>query len=141
MAEVRAETRVISRDSIGQFISTLEAAKHRTAERSAEVGEAIAKAQVPRRTERTAATIQGRVVGNQAVVTVGGAYAFHVKGTKPHTIRARRHPNLRFWWEREGVLFRGPVVNHPGNRPYPYMQMAYKAMTATVMQIAREEYR
>jgi len=29
---------------------------------------------------------------------------------------------LHFFWEREGVEFWGPMVNHPGNKPYAFMR-------------------
>jgi hypothetical protein len=43
-------------------------------------------------------------------------------GAEPHVIEARNVENLRFYWEREGVEFYGPRVNHPGNRPYKFMR-------------------
>lgn len=38
-------------------------------------------------------------------------------GVAPHSIDARNAPKLRFFWEREGINFVGPHVNHPGTRP------------------------
>jgi hypothetical protein len=37
-------------------------------------------------------------------------------GSRKHGIDAQHGPNLVFFWQREGVLFVGPHVNHPGNR-------------------------
>lgn len=41
-----------------------------------------------------------------------------VKGSEPHFITPRRGKKfLVFYWEREGVNFRGPLVDHPGSSP------------------------
>lgn len=46
------------------------------------------------------------------------------RGTKPHSIDAKNAPNLVFWWEREGRVFVGPHVNHPGTKPKNYIKNA-----------------
>jgi len=52
-------------------------------------------------------------------------YAYWVeKGTKPHPIRARRVPNLYFWWERKQVWFEDFEVNHPGTKARPFFKAA-----------------
>jgi hypothetical protein len=43
-------------------------------------------------------------------------------GAEPHPIDATNVENLTFFWKREGVMFYGPHVNHPGNRPYKFMR-------------------
>jgi hypothetical protein len=40
-----------------------------------------------------------------------------VKRTKPHSIDAKNVPNLVFFWQREGRVFVGPHVDHPGSQP------------------------
>jgi hypothetical protein len=47
-----------------------------------------------------------------------GTYAtINVKASKPHRIQARGAPALVFFWEREGRMFKGQFVNHPGSSP------------------------
>ena len=69
--------------------------------------------------------------GTTGRIEAGGATApyapLHETGTRPHEIRARRVPDLVFWWEKVGALFVGKKVNHPGTRPYPFMGPAYLA--------------
>lgn len=36
------------------------------------------------------------------------------KGSPPHLIPASNKPYLKFYWEREGKIFRGLSVDHPG---------------------------
>ncbi len=43
------------------------------------------------------------------------------QGAAPHPILARRAPNLKFFWEKRGVTFVGPKVNHPGMKGTPYL--------------------
>jgi len=40
-----------------------------------------------------------------------------VKKSKAHKIVAKNAPMLVFLWEREGRMFVGPSVNHPGSTP------------------------
>jgi hypothetical protein len=70
----------------------------------------------------------GRVFGATAHgITVGfGQGVPHAAaielGAEPHSIDAVNVENLKFYWERAGVQFYGPHVNHPGNRPYKFMR-------------------
>jgi hypothetical protein len=41
-------------------------------------------------------------------------------GAKRHVIPGR--PMLRFYWKKRGRMFRGPMVNHPGNRAQPFFR-------------------
>jgi len=44
-------------------------------------------------------------------------------GVGPHPIFAKNPTGLlHFFWEERGQWFVGPVVNHPGNRPYKYVE-------------------
>jgi len=56
-------------------------------------------------------------------VDVPYAAAVH-EGARPHIIRARRAPVLSFFWPKVGrqVFFKS--VNHPGNRPNPFLSNA-----------------
>ena len=61
-----------------------------------------------------------------------GAYAkyalFVDQPTRAHEIRARRAPNLVFWWEKMGVLFVGKRVMHPGTKGALFSEMTAKHM-------------
>lgn len=69
-----------------------------------------------------------KVLLNSVKGTVGSKLSYSLAvhdGAEPHVIEARTKPNLRFFWEREGRMFVGPVVNHPGivessTTPYLY---------------------
>lgn len=41
----------------------------------------------------------------------------NVRKTRPHKIIAQNASRLVFYWDREGRMFYGPGVNHPGSRP------------------------
>jgi hypothetical protein len=47
------------------------------------------------------------------------------KGSRRHTIRARRKPYLVFYWEARGRWVRTKQVNHPGNKPYRFLFNAH----------------
>lgn len=65
------------------------------------------------------ATAHGVTVGFGKDVPYAAALEF---GAEPHPIDAVNVENLAFYWERAGVQFYGPHVNHPGNRPYKFMR-------------------
>lgn len=100
-----------------------------------------ARVDVPVRTGnlgRTIAEVPPQVMGPFRVtvgVTAGGKdapYAIPVhEGARPHVIRARRAPMLRFYWEKVGrnVAFRS--VNHPGSAPRPFLRNAALRVVAT----------
>lgn len=88
----------------------------------------------------------GRTIGVDAPVVTGlfrvsagvhaggrdAPYAIPVhEGARPHIIRARRVPLLRFYWEKVGrnVAFR--QVNHPGNAPRPFLRNAALRVAGT----------
>ena len=145
MAKIRVNAQVQYRDRFGRFISECEAAKYRMLERVGDVGERVAKAEVPRgskpdpRTRTLLSSIKTRQSGNTVIVEAIARHALHQEyGTGPHVIRG--NPKLKFYWENRGVNFVGPLVNHPGHGPQPYLRPAYAAMAARVMDIARQEY-
>ncbi len=43
-------------------------------------------------------------------------------GTRPHVIEARIAKTLAFYWPKIGGMFFGKRVNHPGTKPYRYME-------------------
>lgn len=57
------------------------------------------------------------VVSSISVGQQGPVLAVTVKRTKPHAITAKSAPNLVFFWQREGRVFVGPAVSHPGSQP------------------------
>lgn len=75
---------------------------------------------------------QGIMVKVGANPPAGGGsargYSYHQdQGTMPHKIRARRAPQLVFFWVRRGVMFHGQSVNHPGNRAKNYIMDGARA--------------
>lgn len=73
-----------------------------------------------------------RPTANGWVAHVGSylSYAASVEeGASPHIIVPRastraRGGKLVFWWTRRGVLFRGPIVHHPGQKGKSYLRRA-----------------
>lgn len=64
------------------------------------------------------------IVGGDLVVLVGSdddIALIHHEGTPPHTITARRRPNLVFYSGRAGRVIRVRSVRHPGTRPNRYL--------------------
>ncbi len=53
------------------------------------------------------------------------------KGARPHIIRAKNAPMLKFYWQRAGRWHQDIDVFHPGNRPY-------KILTDAVLDTARD---
>jgi len=72
---------------------------------------------------RESVTIQA-ITNRRADISVGGPDAPYARavefGASPHPIRARRARRLRFFWQKKGRMFVGPMVNHPGNRAQPF---------------------
>lgn len=68
-------------------------------------------------------------IDTEATIPTGGGYRFRLvapviqaattdKGARPHVIRARNAPMLRFWWAkgpRGAGIYHFLSVNHPGN--------------------------
>lgn len=74
------------------------------------------------------------VRGRDLVVVIGNT-ALHATwiehGTRPHIIRAVNASVLSFFWERKGEQFFGPLVHHPGTRPYMILARALAVGAAT----------
>ncbi len=70
-------------------------------------------------------------------------------GVPPHLIKARRARNLKFYWERMGKKFLGPVVFHPGighrvggykstdKMPDDFVERAYRMSRKEINQVFR----
>ena len=46
------------------------------------------------------------------------------EGARPHLIRAKNARALRFYWPKVGGIVFFKKVNHPGNRPNPFLRNA-----------------
>lgn len=73
----------------------------------------------------------GSQLGSLRVVSMHPYVIGYEFGTPAHLIEARAlrglpgAVNLVFWWEKEGMTFTGPRVNHPGSRGHhrlPYLE-------------------
>lgn len=49
--------------------------------------------------------------------TAGVRLITTIKRSRPHTIVVKNATALVFFWEREGRMFAGPLVHHPGSAP------------------------
>lgn len=49
--------------------------------------------------------------------TRGTQLTVTVKKSRPHRIVVKNASQLTFFWQREGRIFSGPSVNHPGSSP------------------------
>jgi hypothetical protein len=55
-------------------------------------------------------------------------YALYVEeGTRPHEIRAKNAPFLVFFWPKVGRVVHFKRVQHPGTRPYKFLQRAQES--------------
>jgi hypothetical protein len=48
------------------------------------------------------------------------------QGTKPHPIHAKNAPYLVFYWPKVGRVVHFKSVNHPGNKPYRFLEEGLK---------------
>lgn len=78
----------------------------------------------------------GDVIGYRAEATTPQA-TFREEGTRPHTIRARNAPVLRFFWPKVGRVVFFKQVNHPGNRPMPWFGPAVRRWSQALADAAR----
>lgn len=78
------------------------------------------------------ATAHGITVGFGKDVEYAAALEF---GAEPHPIDAVNVENLKFYWEKAGVQFYGPHVNHPGNRPYKFVRNGAEESMPALMQM------
>lgn len=96
--------------------------------------EAIAEAPVgepdrlgrPRKDKPLRKTIKVQPTHDGADVVVDSPHFLPVhQGSRPHEIRPKRrgYP-LRFYWDKVGGEFRTMKVNHPGNKPNPFLVRA-----------------
>lgn len=86
----------------------------------------VAKRVAPKRTGKLSRsiTMKRRVTSKWISITVGSKLQYAAtqhEGARRHDIRARRVRLLKFYWEREGRWFVGPVVNHPGSKGNEYL--------------------
>jgi hypothetical protein len=86
-------------------------------------------AQFTHRTGTALARTKARAIrlkrGGKIIVSNAARHAkFLEHGTRPHVIRARRARYLRFFWRKVGRLVFFKSVNHPGTRPYKFLERA-----------------
>lgn len=179
MTELHATTRVIARNSFGEFIRKCELAGERTMEEAVMEGARLSKAMAPRGKKpdpRSRTKLWRSIEPYMLTATSGGWGSDHraalpqEKGARPHKIPG--NPDLHFWWNRMGRYFTASrfyyfnydpyneeyfdvrtgesvgserpmvttVVNHPGNRPQPFLKPAYDVVMSKIMQIADKHY-
>lgn len=139
---------IIAFDGRGRFLSRMDAAANRTAERIGAVGANSARANAPIRTGRLVASIENVSQGNTARWEVGTDHWHFVEyGTSAHTIYGKLRFNWRgghFYWNNpkfpNNQDKNGAWVYHPGTTAQPFMQPSYAAAKAVAMAIAREEF-
>jgi hypothetical protein len=65
--------------------------------------------------------------GLQALVGSEVDYTLYVdQGTKPHPIHAKNAPALVFYWPKVGRVVAFKSVNHPGNKPYKFLEKGFE---------------
>lgn len=74
-------------------------------------------------------SVQETTFGTEVLVSANIEYALAVhQGAKPHVIEARNVSMLRFP-DKSGFIVYTPRVNHPGNKPNPFL---WEALVAAV---------
>jgi len=56
---------------------------------------------------------------------IGGSTRHHTEGGSFTYSAPGGAQNLAFWWANADMFFVGPAVNHPGNRPYKFIQVGF----------------
>lgn len=64
-------------------------------------------------------------------VIINSSHAIFVhEGTRPHGIKVRNAPMLRFFWDRVGHVVEFKEVNHPGSKANPFLRNALNAVVS-----------
>jgi hypothetical protein len=143
---IAVSNRVIARNGIGRFIAACEDAGHDTVEILIERGATASKGMAPVRSGRLKGSIESHMTGATSGVWQADApYAmFQEEGTSAHTMIGS--PFFRFFWETRGRmwvpgLYGIPdVIDHPGNKPQPFLRPAYEMIMAQAMAVAKSQY-
>ncbi len=150
--------KLVVRNRFGQFIKACEVGGTRTVEDVIKQGADLSRDMAPvgrkydLRTVPLAESIHSEMTGSTSgrwVATARHALPIE-KGAAPHIIEGS--PGLSFFWDKMERMFvpvqayRGApageitYVNHPGNKPQPYLLPAYERMVARIGSIARKNY-
>ena len=120
-------------EAIRQRVTAADRAKTRAQrqviDRQARRFAAFAFIEAPRKTGKYANAITTRNITstNMAgfeVLSPGPLGTFIQKGTRPHVIRAKNAPMLRFYWPKVGRVVYFKSVNHPGTKPNRFYNRA-----------------
>lgn len=64
-------------------------------------------------------------------VIINSDHAIFVhEGTRPHGIKARNAPLLKFFWNKVGHVVEFKSVNHPGSKANPFLRNALDAVVS-----------
>lgn len=105
---------------------------HRDIQRRADNVANYMRANCPVKTGRLLSTIRTEDAGESVDATAGRAgetpyLGYQMYGTGPHIITGHGQGGLAFYWEKRGVYFVGPRVNHPGNPANRFVQDSVQA--------------
>jgi hypothetical protein len=104
-------------------------AQRQVIDRQARRFAAFAFIEAPKKTGRyareiTTRNITGPDMAGFEVLSPGPLGTFIQKGTRPHVIRAKNAPMLRFYWPKVGRVVYFKSVNHPGTKPNRFYNRA-----------------
>ena len=151
MADVTFTSDVrFAKDNFGRFASRMDEAAMQSLLDILDVGQEAAQAAAPSgphsgehhdgaRPRLVDNIQQAMVSATSGVVYIDAVNALSQEfGAAPHVISG--NPDLVFWWKKEGKLFVGPTVNHPGNEPRPFMEEGFFAMDEAAEDIIQANY-
>lgn len=152
MAHVRIDARVSDFQSeIHTVISRMDTAAFGVLEDLREIGLAAARGAMPTGSYESShdhhdgerpplqETLHSEHFGRTLNIWIEDVNAMSLdQGSEPHEIHG--NPLLKFFWERKGVEFRGPMVNHPGTGAYHFMDAGFDAIDAAAERILDAHY-
>ena len=151
MADITIESDVrYGRDLFGRFASGMDAAAMGALNEILDEGQKAARAAAPSgparedygRRPKLRTNIQKLMLDSRSgIIYIDAVNALSQEtGAGEHSIDAVNVPNLVFYWIKEGKIFVGPHVDHPGNPPQPFMEVGFAEMDAVAEEILAKWY-
>lgn len=147
MARVPLTMTVNHRNRWGQFAAHYEHSGEQTVKDAIEEGARLSRTLAPVGTKHDPRTTPLRQsIETEMTSRTRGGWLSRARHARPIEYGAAPHPitaAVRFWWENAGRMWvpGDGWINHPGNRPQPFMRPAYEMVKRRMTDIARRNYR
>lgn len=147
MARMPVHMTVNARNDYGRFVAHYEHAAEQTVRDAIEEGARLSRTLAPRGSKPDPRTIPlANSIETEMTSKTRGRWVARARhaaavefGGRPHLITAA----VSFFWENAGRWWHPGegFINHPGNRPQPYMRPAYDVVRRRMSELARKNYR